>query len=88
MIFGYSYLTSMSTLIFHTYTSALIFKNQQIILVHTSSLTQAEKKWVDIAFLAPTLCANNLLEIEVDSEENSFYTLPNVDAYYKFARKL
>ena len=42
----------------------------------------------DIAFLAPTLCANNLLEIGVDSEEIRFLTLPDVDAYDKFARIL
>jgi hypothetical protein len=44
--------------------------------------------WADIAFLAPTLCANNLLEIGVDSEENCFLTLPDLDAYDKFARIL
>ena len=43
---------------------------------------------VDIAFLAPTLCASNLLEIEVDSEENCFLTLPDVGAYDTFARIL
>jgi len=42
----------------------------------------------DIAFLAPKLCANNLLEIGVDSEGNYFLTLPDVDAYDKFARIL
>jgi Icc-related predicted phosphoesterase len=26
----------------------------------------SEENWVDIAFLAPTLCANNLLEIAVN----------------------
>ena len=46
------------------------------------------ENWLDIAFLAPTLCANNLLEIVVDSEENCFLTLPDVDAYDKFARIL
>jgi len=40
----------------------------------------------DIDFLAPTLCANNLLEIGVDSEENCILTLLDVDAYDKFAR--
>ena len=46
-------------------------------------------KWADIAFLAPPLyCANNLLEIGVDSEEICFLTLPYVDAYNKFARIL
>jgi hypothetical protein len=44
--------------------------------------------WADIAFLAPTLCANNLLEIGVDSEENCFLTLPDLDAYDKFCRIL
>ena len=44
--------------------------------------------WADIAFLAQTLSANNLLEIRVDSEENCFLTLPNVDTYDKFARIL
>ena len=44
--------------------------------------------WADIAFLAPTLCANNLLEIGVDSEENCFLTLPDEDAYNKFSRIL
>ena len=44
--------------------------------------------WVDIAFLAPTLCANNLLEIGVDIEEKCFLTLPDVDAYDEFARIL
>jgi hypothetical protein len=44
------------------------------------------QNWADIAFLAPTLCANHLLEIGVYSEENCFLTLPNVDAYDKFAR--
>jgi len=28
------------------------------------------QNWADIAFIAPTLYANNLLEIGVDSEEN------------------
>ncbi len=46
------------------------------------------ENWHDIAFLAPTLCANNLLDIGVDSEENCFLTLPDVDAYNKFARIL
>ena len=46
------------------------------------------QSWADIPFLAPTLCANNLLEIGVDSEENCFLTLPYVDAYDKFARIL
>ncbi len=46
------------------------------------------ENWVDIAFLAPTLCANNLLEIGVDFEENCFLTLPDVDAYDEFARIL
>ena len=27
------------------------------------------QNWADIAFLAPTLCANNLLEIGIDSEK-------------------
>ena len=44
--------------------------------------------WADIAFLAPTLCANNLLGIGVDSEENFFLALPNLDAYDKFAHIL
>jgi len=48
----------------------------------------SEQNWDDIAFLAPTLCANNLLEIGVDSEKNCFPTLPDVDAYDKFARIL
>jgi len=46
------------------------------------------QNWADIALLAPTLCANKLLEIGVDSEENRFLILPNVDAYDKFARIL
>ncbi len=46
------------------------------------------QNWADIAFLAPTLCANKLLEIVVDSERNCFLTLPDVDAYDKFARIL
>ena len=46
------------------------------------------ENWPDIAFLAPTLCANNLLEIGVDSEENCFLTLTDVDAYDKFSRIL
>jgi hypothetical protein len=46
------------------------------------------ENWGDIAFLAPTLCANNLLEIDVDSEEKCFFTVPDVDAYDKFARIL
>ena len=46
------------------------------------------ENWPDIAFLAPTLCANNLLEFGVDSEENCFLTLPDVDAYDKFSRIL
>jgi hypothetical protein len=46
------------------------------------------QNWVDIAFLAPTLCVNNLLEIGVDYEENCFLTLPDVDAYDRFARIL
>ncbi len=45
-------------------------------------------KWPDIAFFAPTLCANNLLEIGVYSEENCFLTLPDEDAYNKFSRIL
>jgi hypothetical protein len=28
------------------------------------------ENWADIAFLAPTLCVNNISEIGVDSEEN------------------
>jgi hypothetical protein len=36
------------------------------------------KKWADIAFIAPTLHANNLLEIDTDSEENCFLILPNI----------
>jgi hypothetical protein len=44
--------------------------------------------WDDIAFLAQTLCANNLLEIGVDFEENSFLTLPDIDAYDNFSRIL
>jgi hypothetical protein len=40
----------------------------------------------DLAFLAPTLHANNLLEIGVDSEYNSFLILPNGEADAKFAR--
>ena len=43
------------------------------------------ESWANIAFFAPTLCANNLLEIGVDSEYNCFLTLPNKDAYDKFA---
>jgi hypothetical protein len=36
----------------------------------------------DLAFLAPTLQANNLLEIGEDSKENCFLILiPNVEAY-------
>ena len=46
------------------------------------------ENWDDIAFLAPTLCANKLLEIGVDYEENCFLTLPNVGTYDKFARIL
>ena len=46
------------------------------------------ENWPDIAFLAPTLCANNLLEIRVDYEENCFLTLPDEDAYNKFSRIL
>jgi hypothetical protein len=46
------------------------------------------ENWADIAFLSPTLCANYLLEIGVDSEEKCILTLPNVDAYEKFARIL
>jgi hypothetical protein len=46
------------------------------------------ENWHDIAFLVPTLCANNLLEIGVDSKENCFLTLLDVDAYKKFARIL
>ncbi len=46
------------------------------------------KNWPDIAFLAPTLCANNLLGIGVDSGENCFLTLPDVDAYNSFSRIL
>ena len=46
----------------------------------------SEQNWADIAFLAPTLCANNWLQIEVDSEENRFFYLPGIDAYGKFAR--
>jgi hypothetical protein len=48
----------------------------------------SRQKWADIAFLTPTRCANNCLEIGVDSEENCFLTLPYVDAYDKFARIL
>ena len=48
----------------------------------------SRQNWVDIAFLAPTLCANNLLEIGVESKENCFLTLPDVNAYDKFARIL
>ena len=46
------------------------------------------QNWADIAFLAPTLCVDNLLEIGVDSEEICFLILPDVDAYDKFARIL
>ena len=46
------------------------------------------QNWADIAFLAPTLSANNLLEIGVDSKENCFLTLPDIYAYDKFARML
>ncbi len=46
------------------------------------------ENWTDNVFLAPTLCANNLLEIGVDSEENCFLTLSDVDAYDKFAHIL
>ena len=46
------------------------------------------ENWSYIAFLAPTLCANNLFEIGVDSEENCFLTLPDEDAYNKFCRIL
>jgi hypothetical protein len=46
------------------------------------------KTWVDIAFLALTLCANNLLGIGVNSKENCFLTLPDIDVYDKFARIL
>ncbi len=46
------------------------------------------QNWADIAFLAPTLCADNLLEIEDDSEENCFLTLRDVNAYDKFDRIL
>jgi hypothetical protein len=48
----------------------------------------SKENWADIVFLAPTLCADNLLEIEVDHEENCFLTLPNEDAYDRFARIL
>ncbi len=43
------------------------------------------QNWIDIAFLASTLCANNWLEIAADSEENCFLTLLDIDAYEKFA---
>ena len=46
----------------------------------------SKENWADIVFLAPTLRADNLLEIEVDYEENCFLTLPNEDAYDTFAR--
>jgi len=42
--------------------------------------------WADMAFLAPTLCANNLEEIGVDSEENCLLILPNVEAHDTFVR--
>ncbi len=45
-------------------------------------------KLYDIAFLAPTLCANNLSEIGFDHEENCFLTLQDVDVYDKFVRIL
>jgi hypothetical protein len=38
----------------------------------------------DVAFIAPTLHANNLLEIDFDSEESCFIILPNIEAYDKF----
>ena len=46
------------------------------------------KNWADIAFLAPTLHANNLLEIGFDYEENCFLILPNIETYDKFVRIL
>jgi len=42
--------------------------------------------WVNIAFIAQTLHANNLLEIGVDYEENCFLILLNIvahDNYFK-----
>jgi hypothetical protein len=46
------------------------------------------QNWADIACFPSTLCASNLLEIVVDSEEKCFLTLPDVDAYDKFTRIL
>ena len=43
------------------------------------------QNWPDIAFLAPTPCANDVLEIGVDYEESCFLTLQDVDACDKFA---
>lgn len=44
--------------------------------------------WADIAFLTPTLMANDLLEIGVDNESNCFLVLPDKEAYDKFVRIL
>ena len=41
-----------------------------------------------MAFLAPTLYVNDLLEIGTDAESNGFLTISNKEAYIKFIRIL
>jgi hypothetical protein len=46
------------------------------------------ENWAELAFLAPTLYVNDLLEIGTDAESNCFLTFSNKEAYIKFSRIL
>ncbi len=46
------------------------------------------ENWAELAFLAPTLYVNDLLEIGTDAESNCFLTFSNKEAYIKFIRIL
>ena len=46
------------------------------------------ENWAELAFLAPTLYVNDLLEIGTDAESNCFLTFSSKEVYIKFIRIL
>ena len=54
------------------------FQNSKYYIGSYIVVNPSGPNWANIAFIAPTLHANNLLEIGVDSEENCILILPYI----------
>jgi hypothetical protein len=63
-----------------------MFKDEHILLMHTSSFIQADKFGPTLHLVHKMLHAINMLEIGVDSEDFFFLILSNIKAFDKFVR--